>query len=154
MKSRSDEPAAVFHERERMEAAVRALVAEGVRPQRIRIAEGRADDDVRSAPDAASVVGIGLILGGATGALFAWLYYQASTVAPSGLRILTSAVSGAIFGAMLAVLILVVHARPIEKPELRAKRGDFVVTVKLADEGAAATVLDVLTLRGGEPLTA
>jgi hypothetical protein len=162
MKPRHAEPTAVFHEREAMENAVRGLVEKGIRPQRIRISQGciedGGDDRVRTAPERGGGLAFGLAIGAAAGAALAlvWMYWLSDLVAiPLPLVILRTmggAASGALVGALLAVIVLFAAHRKV-RDELDAKAGDFVVTVRPPNESAANDVREFLALRGGHLVT-
>jgi hypothetical protein len=150
---RQAEPTAVLHEREAMEDAVRRLVEEGVRAQRIRISQGSIRDGVvRTAPESGSVLAFGVAIGAVTGAALAlaWTYWLSALVAELPLvvlRTLSGAASGALIGALLTVVVFAAHRKVGD--ELDAQAGDFVVTVKAPNESAADDVREVLALRGG-----
>jgi hypothetical protein len=151
----------VFHERGTMEAAVRALVAEGIPPTRIRIDQGALEDSgnrkhVRKAPESGGILGFGFAFGAASGALAAlmWMYLVGRLVAIPlpmiALRTLGGAAMGSILGALLSVIVFASSRKVAD--ELTAKAGDFVVTVKPANDSMAQDVRDFLALRGGHAL--
>jgi tetrahydromethanopterin S-methyltransferase subunit F len=142
-----------------MEETVRALVKRGVSAQQIRISEATvADGRVRDRPEAGGVLVTGLAIGAAVGALFALLWMlplEALAEVPLGLIVLgmlRSGASGAIIGALVAVIFYAVaRARKVERG---APTGDFIVTVKTQDEALAEDVRGFLWFRGGELLPA
>jgi hypothetical protein len=158
MRPRKPEATAVFHGREAMEEAVHDLVDRGVRPTSIRISQGTIDEaaEVRTAPEGGDVLPFGLVVGALAGAAlaFTWMYLLRGMVdVPLGyvvLRMLGGASSGALLGALVALLLLAAHA--MIRDDDAAKTGDFVVRVKSPSEGAARRVRYVLDLHGGEAL--
>lgn len=150
------DPTAVFHKRDEMEDAVRALVKEGVSAQQIRISEATTvDGRVQNLQGQGGVVMTGLAIGAAVGALLAlmWLLpLSGSSTSPLWSSVLRGAASGGIIGALVAVIHYGFARR--RKIERGARTGDFVVTVKTRDERVAEDIRQFLSLKGGEPLPA
>jgi prolipoprotein diacylglyceryltransferase len=127
MKARQSEPGAVFHGRAAMEDAVRALVA-------------------------ALVLGLGF--GAAAGAalalarMFSLRGLVAIPPAFIALRTVGGAASGAVIGALLAIVLYAGHRR--DRRRSLAKSEDFIVTVKTPNDGSAGGIREVLALRGGD----
>jgi hypothetical protein len=150
----------VFHDREAMEDAVRALVGQGVSPQRILVSQGTVvDGRARPAPERSELVAVGLLVGAVAGATLALLGMVALGLATLVkvpllwivLRVLAGAAGGALVGGLVAIFVDALGGR---RREVGTKADDFIVTVKTRDPSAAEDVGYFLVLRGGAPLQA
>lgn len=148
---------AVFHDRDRMEDAVRELVKEGVPPQVIRVSQGAVDQgQVRTArpQGSAKVMALGLAFGAIAGmalSIVLLLGMRDGYEIPIPfvvLRVIGGAAAGAITGALLAS-VFYAFTRAASREE-DAALGDFVVNVKTRDEQAAADVRSFFAARGAE----
>jgi prolipoprotein diacylglyceryltransferase len=64
------------------------------------------------------------------------------------LRTVGGAASGAVIGALLAIVLYAGHRR--DRRRSLAKSEDFIVTVKTPNDGSAGGIREVLALRGGD----
>lgn len=157
MRAKSSDARAVFHDREAMEEAVRALELEGVQRRRIRVSRADASGGgVKGPPEEGSALSIGGALGSAVGAALALVSLGRLLVdAPFGmlvLRVLLGAASGAIVGMLLALVTgRLRHESRYEHP---AGYHDWVVKVKARDRATAENVRDLLSRAGGDVLPA
>lgn len=159
MRVRRLERMAVFHDRERMEEAVRDLVDNGLPPNRIRISQVPfADRPARAVVRPANLLAFGMVIGALTGAALTlvWLFWLNELVAlPLALplilqRAVSGAASGGIFGALLAALVLAAHHK--DRYELDTRTKDFLVTVTTPSTTIADDVCSFLAFRGGDPV--
>jgi hypothetical protein len=147
----------MFHDRGIMEDAVRALVADGVSAQRIRISETadrRGSPPLRTTAERFGFVMVGLAIGTPVGALMALgeLYVLGDLGGLPFLMVLlrvsTGALIGAAFGVLSAVILLSAHRGPRLATDVGTN--DFLVTVRPSGEANADDVRLCLALYGGQ----
>lgn len=147
---------AVFHDRKAVEEAVRALELEGIRRNRIRVQRANTlGGVVRRPPERGGIMVAGAGMGAVVGVGIGLLAMLGTGVLPPAavtVRLITTAVSGGLIGALVALLVS--GLRHESRYGAAAGYRDFVVRVKAKDEASAAKLRDLLERAGGEPLPA
>ncbi len=151
--SRRTSARAVFHDRDAVEEAVRALDLEGVQRARIHVCPAAVSEGIVHTPrESGSAASIGVGVGGAIGGVIAIvslvLWRGPLPILDMVGRLVGGAGAGAIVGGLLALL---------GKRSLRAlghpahTYPDFLVRVDADDAASLPRIRDLLTLAGGEP---
>lgn len=150
-RTRSD-ARAVFHDRAAMEEAVHTLERDGVRHRRIFVSRVDASTGTpREAPEAGPALAVGGVIGAAIGAALALFsdpaLVQSSPVLAVLARVIATAATGAISGA-----IVVLIATGLRGPSGALPAGDYLVRVKTRGPAAADDVRERLARAGGDVL--
>lgn len=159
MRAGQIEVVAVFHDRRRMEEAVRGLLGNGMPAKRIRIERGgrRVWRDRRARrPASASMLALGIAMGATSGAALTlvWMLWLSDVVGlPLPLIVQQTAdagASGGILGALLAGFVLAAHRKDPYELDTSDAGTAFLVTVRPPNAAVADDVWRLFASRGGE----